>query len=121
MAADVATSGGNSGKTNSKQDGAPAPTPRKKASEKAQAPDAEICTTPPKTARKKAQGSQAGAVEIDADTLRKATRLSMLGGLQNLTGRPELQGKGFSAASLLEALKKTDGLVNAAKHLLLGT
>jgi len=83
--------------------------------------DAEVGPTPPKKVRKKAQASEAGAVEIDGETLSKAKGLSMQGELMNLAGRPEMQGKGFSASSLLAALEKTNGLVNPAKHLLLGS
>eukprot|EP00927_Polykrikos_kofoidii_P007864 TRINITY_DN13234_c0_g1_i1.p1 TRINITY_DN13234_c0_g1~~TRINITY_DN13234_c0_g1_i1.p1 ORF type:complete len:597 (-),score=125.06 TRINITY_DN13234_c0_g1_i1:157-1947(-) len=116
--------GAKKGKQNSKADVVLGQTPPKKAPEEAQASEAELFPTPPKTAPtkipKKAQASQAGAVELDGATLSKADSVSMRSELANLAGRPELQGKGLSAASLLAALEKTNGLVNSAKRLLLG-
>jgi hypothetical protein len=84
--------------------------------------DAETGPTPPKKARKTGQAKalEAGSMEVDGETLSKAKGLSMDSQLMNLANRPELQAKGFSAASLLAALEKTNGLVNPAKHLLLG-
>jgi hypothetical protein len=77
-------------------------------------------TTPPKKTSKKTAAASVDVVDLDAETLSKADSLSLRNELQNLAGRPELQGKGLSAAALLQALQKTDGLVNPAKHMLLG-
>mmetsp|Transcript_46579 Transcript_46579/g.72559 ORF Transcript_46579/g.72559 Transcript_46579/m.72559 type:complete len:887 (+) Transcript_46579:53-2713(+) len=75
--------------------------------------------TPAKKARKTAQPSVVAGVDVDSETMNKAKDLSLGSELMNLAGRKELRGQGFSAASLLAALKKSQGLVNSAKHLLL--
>lgn len=77
---------------------------------------AERGPTPPK----RDQNIEIEAVELNGEILEKAEALSMQSALINLAGRSELQGKCFSAASLLAALEKTRGLVNPAKRLLLG-
>lgn len=96
-------------------------TPGKQKGKRSGKTDAELDSTPPKKVSKKAAAaSEARGVDLDAETLSKAETLSMRNELANLAARPELQEKGFSAASLLQALEKTSGLVNPAKRLLLG-
>jgi len=72
----------------------------------------------PKKAPKKAGKPQAPVIE--PDVLKKAQGLGLESSLQNLLGRPEITAKDLPQAKLLDALQKNDGLVNKAKHALLG-
>jgi len=67
-------------------------------------------------------GKKAKAPElvIEADILKKAQGLGLESNLRNLMGRPEVAAKEFSHAKLLQALENNEGLVNKAKHVLLG-
>lgn len=95
-----------------------AATPGKKKGNKTRT-DTEMGPTPSKKVAKKTRASEAGVVAVDDETLSKAKSLSLHSELMNLAGRPEIQGKGFSAVALLAALEKAKGLVNPAKNLLL--
>jgi len=57
---------------------------------------------------------------IDADVLKKAEKLGLEEALKNLLSRPDVMAKDFSHAKLLDALQKSEGLVNKAKHSLFG-
>lgn len=58
--------------------------------------------------------------KLDATVLRDADRLGYVALLQNLAARPELAAAGVSPRVMLEALKRSGGLVNPAKRSLLG-
>merc|ERR1739845_26818 len=57
---------------------------------------------------------------VDAAVLALASKLGFEGALKNLTARADVIASGKSAQELLDALKASNGLVNAAKHALLG-
>jgi hypothetical protein len=71
---------------------------------------------------KKAAGKTgcASTVELDAEILTEAAKLGLEGGLRNLAGRPEIVASGKKTRELLEALRASGGLVNPAKHAVLG-
>jgi hypothetical protein len=52
--------------------------------------------------------------------LKKAEGLGLEAALKNLLTRPDIMAKEFPHTKLLDALEKTDGLVNKAKYALLG-
>jgi len=72
----------------------------------------------PKKAPKKAAKPQAPVIE--PDVLKKAQDLGLESSLKNLMDRPEITAKDFPQTKLLDALQKSEGLVNKAKHALLG-
>jgi len=76
--------------------------------------------SPPAKKAKVAKNAKPQAPVIDADVLKKAQGLSLEAALRNLIARPDVVAKDFSHAKLLDALEKSDGLVNKAKHALLG-
>jgi len=57
---------------------------------------------------------------FDEATLARARRKGMHGSLLNLASREEIKSKGFTGSAILEALIQSKGLVNTAKHALLG-
>lgn len=57
---------------------------------------------------------------IDITVLAEASKLGFEGQLKNLAGRADVVASGKSSKELLEALRSSNGLVNAAKHALLG-
>lgn len=57
---------------------------------------------------------------LDATVLREAEKLGYDASLRNLASRPEIIARGIKARIMLEALKRSDGLVNKAKNALLG-
>lgn len=59
-------------------------------------------------------------VAIETSVLKAASDLGFGASLKNLAARKEVAESGKTAEELLEALKKSNGLVNAAKHALLG-
>jgi len=60
----------------------------------------------------------AAAPAIEESILEEADKLSMRGQLLNLAGRPEVQAMKKSSQDLLNALKASSGMVNAAKRIL---
>eukprot|EP00746_Dinoflagellata_sp_MGD_P125507 gnl/MRDRNA2_/MRDRNA2_60267_c0_seq3.p1 gnl/MRDRNA2_/MRDRNA2_60267_c0~~gnl/MRDRNA2_/MRDRNA2_60267_c0_seq3.p1 ORF type:complete len:326 (+),score=138.51 gnl/MRDRNA2_/MRDRNA2_60267_c0_seq3:90-1067(+) len=89
----------------SDEDSGPSPPPKKAKVEK-----------PPKVGKK----SKPAPLEIEPDVLKKAQSVNLENNLRNLMGRPEIAAKDFSQTKLLDVLEKSDGLVNKAKHVLLG-
>jgi len=57
---------------------------------------------------------------LDATVVRDAERLGYAASLRNLASRPEVIAIGVSARVMLEALKRSEGLVNPAKRAILG-
>lgn len=64
--------------------------------------------------------SPSDAVKIDQDVVEAAQKLKLEGALRNLASRTEIAALNLPGQKILEALKTSDGLVNAAKHKLLG-
>jgi len=56
----------------------------------------------------------------DDAVLKEAEKLDYVWCLKNLACRPEIEASGVSQRAMLDALKRSDGLVNKAKHVLLG-
>jgi hypothetical protein len=65
-------------------------------------------------------GKEVSKLTLDATVLRDAERLGYEGLLRNLASRPEVVACGVSARVMLEALKRSGGLVNPAKRAILG-
>jgi len=96
----------------------PSPPPKKaKKAEKS-----EKTPTPPKPVKKgKDKGAaKAAEVSVDATVLAEASKLGFEAALRNLAGRPDVKDLGKSDQDLLEAIKNSGGLVNPARHALLG-
>jgi len=102
----------------------PSPPPKKaKKTEKT-----EKTPTPPKAVKSgKGKGRGKGAakaakeeVEIDAKVLAEATELGYESALRNLAGRADVKDLKKSDKDLFEAIKRSGGLVNPARHALLG-
>lgn len=100
----------------------PSPPPKKaKKAEKT-----EKTSTPPKPVKSgkgKGKGVAKAAkekVEVDATVLAEATKLGYEAALQNLAGRSDVKDLKKSDNDLLSALKTSGGLVNPARHALLG-
>jgi hypothetical protein len=66
------------------------------------------------------QGKETPQPTLDATVLREAERLGYEGLLRNLASRPEVAACRVTARVMLEALKSTGGLVNPAKHAIVG-
>jgi len=69
---------------------------------------------------KAAKNAKPQAPVIEPDVLKKAQSLNLEASLKNLLGRPEIATKEFPQAKLLDELVNNGGLVNKAKHALLG-
>jgi len=69
---------------------------------------------------KVAKNAKPQAPVIEPDVLKKAQSLNLESSLKNLIVRPEIAAKEFTQARLLDELVKNEGLVNKAKHALLG-
>lgn len=74
----------------------------------------------PGKADKEIAGNEAPQPKLDATVMLEAEGLGYAGRLQNLASRPEVMARRYPARALLEALKRSGGLVNPAKHSLLG-
>lgn len=61
------------------------------------------------------------SLALDEETLKKARRKGMQEALVNLASREEIKAHAFKGSELLDALKKSGGLVNLAKRALLET
>lgn len=94
--------------------------PKKESATKRKATDGEGSSPEAKKAKvgKAGKAAKPQAPVIDADVLKKAESLGLAANLMNLISRPEVSL--FPHAKLLAALEKSDGLVNKAKHVLLG-
>jgi len=57
---------------------------------------------------------------LDESVVAEADKAELLGQLRNLAGRPDVRALGKTDAELLDALKSSGGMVNAAKRVLLG-
>lgn len=88
-------------------------TPSRKRS---QAESAANTPTPPAQPQ---QDESLADLQFDAETLKRARRAGMQSALVNLANRSEIRAHGFSGPTILAALKKHHGLVNAAKYSLL--
>mmetsp|Transcript_11296 Transcript_11296/g.30174 ORF Transcript_11296/g.30174 Transcript_11296/m.30174 type:complete len:343 (-) Transcript_11296:89-1117(-) len=77
-------------------------------------------TTPAKRAKKAAALKEQPAQDtsIDADVLAEADKAGLASMLKNLAARPEVAALGKPSRVLLDALKKSNGLVNPAKRAL---
>lgn len=84
----------------------------------------EKTPTPPKAVKAgKGKGVAKAAkaeVEVDAGVLAEAVKLGYEGALRNLAGRADVKDLKKSDQDLLGALKASGGLVNPARHALLG-
>merc|ERR1712224_165171 len=69
---------------------------------------------------KASKNSKPAPPVIDADVLKKAQDMNLEAALRNLMVRPEIMEKDFTQKKLLQELEKSNGLVNKAKHALLG-
>jgi hypothetical protein len=72
-----------------------------------------------KRSRKSGGGKDVGP-QLDNKVLVKAQKLGLEEALRNLASRPEVMSSGKSTQKILDALQAKGGLVNAAKHVLLG-
>jgi len=72
-----------------------------------------------KQTRRQAGTKAATALDFPEDVLGEARKIGYEPLLRNLASRPEIISIGASTAAMLEALKSSGGLVNAAKHALL--
>lgn len=68
----------------------------------------------------KGAASPKDAVKIEDDVLEAAQKLNYDSALKNLAARPEIAELNLPGKKMLEALKKSEGLVNSAKRFLLG-
>jgi len=75
-----------------------------------------------KKAKVQARGGKAEepSISIETDLLQEAKQLGFESALKNLASRKEIVSSGKSGSELLAALVKSEGLVNPAKHALLG-
>jgi hypothetical protein len=81
-------------------------------------PKDQICQTSAKRSRGKG-GNEKKSVALEDAILQEAEKLGLAGPLKNLASRPEFVSGKVSQLAMLDALKRTDGLVNKAKHVLL--
>jgi len=72
-----------------------------------------------KQTRRRKGAKPSAAHDFPEDVLSEARQIGYEPLLLNLASRPEIISNGASAAAMLEALKSSGGLVNAAKHALL--
>eukprot|EP00933_Yihiella_yeosuensis_P035982 TRINITY_DN2967_c2_g1_i1.p2 TRINITY_DN2967_c2_g1~~TRINITY_DN2967_c2_g1_i1.p2 ORF type:complete len:150 (+),score=48.37 TRINITY_DN2967_c2_g1_i1:83-532(+) len=79
----------------------------------------EVPERPTKKARHSRTKLEATAVELDDVIVEKAEEKGFKEALLDLAGCSELEGRKLTAASLFDALTKSDGLVDAAKRSLL--
>lgn len=78
-------------------------------------------STPVSEAKKsRTSGGKATGPHIDEKVLVKARKLGLEEALKNLAARPEVMSSGKSTQKILDALEAKGGLVNPAKHALLG-
>merc|ERR1712039_484324 len=77
-------------------------------------------STPPSTGTKSSKEKQVTMMQIDAKILKEASTLGYAAALENLASRPEVVSSTKTARAVLDALKKSGGLVNPAKRALLG-
>merc|ERR1712113_1370596 len=77
-------------------------------------------STPPSTGTKSSKDKQVAMMQIDAKILKEATTLGYAAALENLASRPEVVSSKKTARAVLDASKKSGGLVNPAKRALLG-
>jgi len=98
--------------------------PPAKRATKRRAPDdsakKEAKAKPAKRGRPSKGAAPAEAVKLDQDVAEAAQKLNMEGALKNLVARSEIAALNLPQQKILEALKKSEGLVNPAKHALLG-
>jgi len=87
-------------------------------SKKRAKPSSTTTSSPAKRGAKNASTSK--EVDIDAAVLKEAETLSFASKLRNLAARPDVASSGKSHKQMLDALKKSEGLVNKAKATLLG-
>jgi hypothetical protein len=59
-------------------------------------------------------------IEIDESVMADARKAQLEGALKNSANRPEIVALALTADKMLSTLKAHNGLVNAAKHTLLG-
>merc|ERR1712048_400006 len=80
---------------------------------------ADTATPTPKAKRgRQADGKKSAASkepELDSKVLEEAESLKLVSQLKNLLCRPDVASSGKSQEAVLDALKKSDGLVNKAK------
>jgi len=95
-----------------------APSPQVATPNKRVAPSSQVAT-PHKRVAPSAQVAMA-APGLDEALLAEADKLAMRAQLLNLANRPEIQALKKTPQELLEALRESSGMVNAAKRHLLG-
>jgi len=74
----------------------------------------------PKKGRTSKGKSKNNNIEIDESVLAEARKAQLEGALKNLANRPEIVALDLKADKMLSILKAHNGLVNSAKHALLG-
>jgi len=72
-----------------------------------------------KQTRRRKGAKPSAAFDFPEEVSSEARKIGYEPLLRNLASRPEIISNGASAAAMLEALKSSGGLVNAAKHALL--
>merc|ERR1719482_1027927 len=76
--------------------------------------------TPAKRVKTSKGVARQAGVDIDEGVLAEARKGDLEGALKNLANRPEIVALGLKADKMLSTLKSCNGLVNSAKHALLG-
>lgn len=99
-------------------EGSPTKTETQKTGRKRAAAGASA--SPPAKQRRGAKQTEAAGPAIDDALLQEAEKLGFTAALKNLASRPEVTKTGKDHKDMLNALKSSNGLVNAAKRALLG-
>lgn len=83
-------------------------------------PAAGASASPPAKQRRGGKQTETADPAIDPALLQEAEKLGFAAALKNLASRPEVTKTGKDHKAMLNALKSSNGLVNAAKRALLG-
>lgn len=81
--------------------------------------DKEVQEATPAPVNQPTQDPSPDSLGLDEETLKKARRKGLQGALYNLASREEIKAHSFKPTELLDALRKSGGLVNPAKRTLL--
>jgi len=94
--------------------------PAKTAGKKRAGDESDKKQPQPRKAKVAKAASKKNTVEINEAVLLEAQKEGLYAALQNLAGRPDVIALGATDEKMLSVLKQHNGLVNAAKHALLG-